>query len=171
MNRGLINRIVELQTRLSRLEGKTYIQFQVVRNNTVPLELLREVIYYNYEANEFIYFNPLIRQSEKISIGSGSGMTFTDLVAMLQEGTNVTLDVDLVNETITINSTVTPTVTYIRRSDYISADRKSYLAFAPSGSLETDAVWTITKRVGSADGTIVSNVQYFDKRWTERGLL
>lgn len=72
MNRGLINRIVELQTRLSRLEGKTYIQFQVVRNNTVPLELLREVIYYNYEANEFIYFNPLTRQSEKISIGYGT---------------------------------------------------------------------------------------------------
>ena len=36
MDRGLINRVVELQTRLSRLEGKTYIQFQVVRNNTVP---------------------------------------------------------------------------------------------------------------------------------------
>jgi hypothetical protein len=105
------------------------------------------------------------------SSGSGSGMTFTDLVAILQEGNNVTLDVDLVNETITINSTVTPTVTYIRRSDYISADRKSYLAFAPQGSLETDAVWTITKRVGSADGTIVSNVQYVNKKWTERGLL
>lgn len=104
MDRGLINRIVELQTRLSRLEGKTYIQFQVVRNNTIPLELLHEVMYYNYEANEFIYFNPLTRKSEKISIGSGSEMTFTDLVAILQTGTNVTLDVDTVAETITINS-------------------------------------------------------------------
>ena len=47
----------------------------------------------------------------------------------------------------------------------------SYLAFAPAGSLETDAVWTITKRVGSADGTIISNVQYSLKKWTERGLL
>lgn len=62
-------------------------------------------------------------------------------------------------------------VSIIRRSDYISADRKSYLAFAPTGSLETDAVWTITKRVGSADGTIVSNVQYVNKKWTERELL
>ena len=62
-------------------------------------------------------------------------------------------------------------VTYIRRSDYVTADRISYLAFAPQGSLETDAVWTITKRVGSSDGTIVSNVQYFNKKWTERGLL
>lgn len=61
--------------------------------------------------------------------------------------------------------------TSIRRSDYISADRISYLAFAPQGSQETDAVWTITKRVGSADGTIVSNVQYVNKKWTERGLL
>ena len=57
MDKGLINRVVELQTRLSRFEGKTYIQFQVVRNNTVPLVLLHEVMYYNYEANEFIYFN------------------------------------------------------------------------------------------------------------------
>lgn len=62
--------------------------------------------------------------------------------------------------------------TNIRRSEtFYAPSYISYLAFAPDGSLETDAVWTITKRVGSSDGTIVSNVQYFNKKWTERGLL
>ena len=222
MDRGLINRVVELQTRLSRLEGKTYIQFQVVRNNTVPLELLHEVMYYNYEANEFIYFNPLTRKSEKISIGSGSGMTFTDLVAILQAGTNVTLDVDTVAETITINSVglssvdwddinekpiefppsahehidseveLTETYTgnlagaitqkdandildamagsgggiFIRRSFFVPPFT-SYRGFAPENSLETDAVWTITKTVENANGTIFSNEQVFNHKWTE----
>lgn len=59
----------------------------------------------------------------------------------------------------------------IRLSDYISAERKSYLAFAPQGSQETDAVWTITKRVGSADGTIISNTQTEDWAWTNRTAL
>lgn len=63
-------------------------------------------------------------------------------------------------------------VVYERKSEtFYATSYTSYLAFAPAGSLETDAVWTITKRVGSADGTIVSNVQYFDKKWTERELL
>jgi hypothetical protein len=63
-------------------------------------------------------------------------------------------------------------VVYERKSEtFYAPSYISYLAFAPTGSLETDAVWTITKRVGSADGTIVSNVQYFNKKWTERGLL
>jgi hypothetical protein len=63
-------------------------------------------------------------------------------------------------------------VRFIRRSEtFYAPSYISYLAFAPTGSLETDAVWTITKRVGSADGTIVSNVQSFNKKWTERGLL
>ena len=60
----------------------------------------------------------------------------------------------------------------IRRSEtFYAPSYISYLGFAPDGSLETDAVWTITKRVGSADGTIISNVQYLLKKWTERNLL
>ena len=47
----------------------------------------------------------------------------------------------------------------------------SYLGFAPSGSLETEAVWTITKRVGSENGTILSNVQTENVKWSERNLL
>jgi hypothetical protein len=62
-------------------------------------------------------------------------------------------------------------VSYIRRAEVIVATWTSYYAFAPAGSLETDAVWTITKVVDSADGTIVSNVKYLLKKWTERGLL
>lgn len=66
-----------------------------------------------------------------------------------------------------------PTSTgYIRRSEtFYAPSYISYLGFAPTGSLETDAVWTITKRVGSADGTIISDVKYVLKKWTERNLL
>jgi len=61
---------------------------------------------------------------------------------------------------------------YERKSEtFYAPSYISYLAFAPQGSLETDAVWTITKRVGSADGTIISNVQYLLKKWSERNLL
>lgn len=63
-------------------------------------------------------------------------------------------------------------VVYERKSEtFYAPSYISYLGFAPKNSLETEAVWTITKRVGSADGTIVSNVQYVNKKWTERELL
>lgn len=63
-------------------------------------------------------------------------------------------------------------VVYERKSEtFYAPSYTSYLGFAPKNSLETDPVWTITKRVGSADGTIVSNVRYLNKKWTERGLL
>lgn len=63
-------------------------------------------------------------------------------------------------------------VRFIRRSETLGApDYISYLGFAPDGSAESDSVWTITKRVGSADGAIISNVQSFNKKWTERSLL
>ena len=63
-------------------------------------------------------------------------------------------------------------VVYERKSEtFYAPSYISYLGFAPAGSLESNDVWTITKRVGSADGTIVSNVQYVNKKWTERELL
>lgn len=63
-------------------------------------------------------------------------------------------------------------VVYERRAEtFYAPSYISYLGFAPEGSLVAEAVWTITKRVGSADGTIVSNVRYVNKKWTERGLL
>jgi len=103
--------------------------------------------------------------------GSGGGLSFSDLVNILQEGDNIELDVDTTNETITINSTVTPTVTYIRRSDYVLLDRKSFIGIAVSGSLETDAVWTIWVTITNTAGEVVSNTQYTNKKWSERGLL
>jgi hypothetical protein len=75
-------------------------------------------------------------------------------------------------ELITANPTPPASTGNIRRSEtFYAPSYISYLAFAPTGSLETDAVWTITKRVGSADGTIVSNVKFFNKKYSERGLL
>lgn len=64
-----------------------------------------------------------------------------------------------------------PTITYIRRSDYILLDRKSYIGIAPYGSLETDAVWTIWITVTNTAGEVVSNTQYINKKWSERNLL
>ena len=63
-------------------------------------------------------------------------------------------------------------IVYVRKSEtFYAPSYISYLGFAPEGSSESDAVWTITKRVGSADGTIISNVQYLLKKWSERNLL
>lgn len=122
--------------------------------------------------------------------GSSSGLTFTDLANILQEGDNITLDIDNINQTITINSTGGSTIItdstltgngtlanplsvvgYIRRSDYTLIDHKSFLGIAPTGSLETDAVWTIWVTVTNTAGEVVSNTQYLNKKWSERNLL
>jgi len=59
----------------------------------------------------------------------------------------------------------------IRRSDYVLLDRKSYIGIAPTGSLETDAVWTIWITITDSSGVVLSNIQYANKKWSERGLL
>ena len=55
---------------------------------------------------------------------------------------------------------------FIRRS-FFAPPFTSYRGFAPENSLETDAVWTITKTVENANGTIFSNEQVFNHKWTE----
>lgn len=55
---------------------------------------------------------------------------------------------------------------FIRRS-FFTPPFTSYRGFAPENSLETDAVWTITKTVENANGTIFSNEQVFNHKWTE----
>ena len=61
--------------------------------------------------------------------------------------------------------------TYIRRSDYVLLDHKSYMGIAVTGSLETESVWTIWVTVTNTAGEVVSNIQYTNKKWTERSLL
>jgi hypothetical protein len=46
-----------------------------------------------------------------------------------------------------------------------------YQGFAPQGSAESDAVWTIYKIVTLATGGVVSNTEFTNKKWTERSLL
>lgn len=46
-----------------------------------------------------------------------------------------------------------------------------YQGFAPQGSAESDAVWTIYKIVTLATGGVVSNTEYTNKKWTEREIL
>jgi uncharacterized protein (TIGR02145 family) len=55
---------------------------------------------------------------------------------------------------------------FIRRSFFVPPFT-SYRGFAPENSLETDAVWTITKTIENANGTIFSNEQVFNHKWTE----
>ena len=61
--------------------------------------------------------------------------------------------------------------TYIRRSDYVLLDRKSYIGIAVSGSLETDVVWTIWITITDSSGVVLSNTQYTNKKWSERNTI
>ena len=66
-----------------------------------------------------------------------------------------------------LSDTPTP---YDKRTEWVSL-ALMYQGFAPQGSEESDAVWTIYKIVTLATGGVVSNTEYTDKKWTERGLL
>jgi hypothetical protein len=63
----------------------------------------------------------------------------------------------------------TPT-TFDKRTEWVSL-ALMYQGFAPQGSEESDAVWTIYKIVTLATGGVVSNTEYTNKKWTERSLL
>lgn len=52
---------------------------------------------------------------------------------------------------------------YIRRNAMYS--NIDYCGFAPTGSLETDAVWTITKITVALDGTVTTQV-FNNVTWT-----
>ena len=57
----------------------------------------------------------------------------------------------------------------IRRGDYVSPI--SYIGVAPTGSLETDPVWTITKIVSNPDGTIASETVFTNVKWSDHLIL
>lgn len=57
----------------------------------------------------------------------------------------------------------------IRRADYVGLI--SYNGYAPTGSFEDAAVWTITKITTDVSGNVVSSVQTLNWKWTERSLL
>ena len=65
--------------------------------------------------------------------------------------------------------TDTPT-TSDKRTEWVSLVLM-YQGFAPQGSAESDAVWTIYKIVTLATGGVVSNTEFTNKKWTERSLL
>ena len=58
----------------------------------------------------------------------------------------------------------------IKQSEWVSLVLM-YQGFAPQGSAESDAVWTIYKIVTLATGGVVSNTEFTNKKWTERNLL
>ena len=60
---------------------------------------------------------------------------------------------------------------YIRKSDYVALTLTSYQGFAVTGSLESDAVWSITKTITTAAGAVTSSVRTNNVKWTERYLL
>lgn len=59
-------------------------------------------------------------------------------------------------------------VNYTRRSDYVELTYTSYEGFALVGSSEIAEVWTITKIVADAGGSIVSVVQTENVAWSDR---
>ena len=60
-------------------------------------------------------------------------------------------------------------IIYIRRADYDTL--VSYNGYAVTGSLETDAVWTITKITTTAAGVITSSVTTENWQWSNRAAL
>jgi hypothetical protein len=56
-----------------------------------------------------------------------------------------------------------PTTGYIRRNSMFS--NINYCGFAPTGSLETDAVWTVTKITVALNGTVTTQV-FNNVTWT-----
>ena len=167
-----------------------------------------------------------------INYTGSEGLSFTDISAFFINGTNTTVEVDTVLQTIKINASdwiqiqsdwsqtnntqvdyiknkpteflpsahehsdtevnLTETYTgnlagattqkgandildalvgggggiFIRRS-FFAPPFTSYRGFAPENSLETDAVWTITKTIENANGTIFSHEQVFNHKWTD----
>ena len=59
---------------------------------------------------------------------------------------------------------------YDKRSEWVSL-LLMYQAFAPQGSAENEAVWTIFKIVTVETGGVVSNTEFTNKKWTERNLI
>ena len=79
---------------------------------------------------------------------SGSGLTFSELVNILQEGTNISLDVDFENETITINST--GGITSVDWSDILNKPTE----FNPSSHTQLDSSISLTETyTGNLTGT------------------
>lgn len=53
-----------------------------------------------------------------------------------------------------------------RRHDLVNP--YDYCGYAPSGSLETDAVWTITRLTMVADGTVSATDILYNVKWSDR---
>lgn len=64
-----------------------------------------------------------------------------------------------------------PAINYTRLVETHWTTWTSFLAFAPVGSSPDATVWTITKQVGSPDGTIIEKTITYNYKWTERNLL
>lgn len=72
--REIYNKLVEIQQRLTMVEGRNGIQFKVISSTNYPQLLLNDTIYYNSDTKCFSYFNPESRQIETDCFnGSGGG--------------------------------------------------------------------------------------------------
>jgi hypothetical protein len=149
-----------------KIDSGSLVYRQFGRDVKLPIANMTKKVYDYNNKQVFIYtvLNTKLRQFifKFSEIVIPKFINFDDMVLWFDM--NVVL--------VTASPTPPASVGNIRRSEtFYAPSYISYLGFAPDGSAESDAVWTITKRVGSADGTIISNVQSFNKKWTERGLL
>lgn len=134
------------------------------------------------EINSNVFTNQLMAHAET-SGGSGTPAptgVHNDLTG--RDATNSHPDTAIALST-TYTGNLTGLTTQKDVNDFIDADLPQekrtewvslllmYQAFAPQGSAENEAVWTIYKIVTLATGGVVSNTEFTNKKWTERNLL
>lgn len=99
----LRNQFVKLQELVTSLKNKDSFVIRFVTNETIPqTSLNRNTVYVNNDTNQFIIYDDFNNDWKHYDIG---GLSFDDLSSILVAGTNTTIVVDSIAQTITINST------------------------------------------------------------------
>lgn len=144
----------------------TYLQWLLFYYNNeygVSLEFLSSA-----DNGDILYYNGT--EWVKLPIGDdGQVLTVDDNVPVWLDGGGGSIFTD---ETLTGDGTEADplgVVRYIGKAYYESLI--SFIGFAPVGSLEAEAVWTVTKIVANIIGEVVSSVQTENVKWTEINLL
>jgi hypothetical protein len=147
LNAMLIGRIIIQNGAAS---GNVSIAFDVKFPDTQVIEHNNTALIQGGAADEYYHLSLEEYNNVQNLVSDGSGLTF-----LSDDGTYVEVG----------------GTSYIRKSETIPATYISYLGYAPAGSLETDAVWTITKIVDSASGVVISKVQTPNWQWSNRSAL
>lgn len=93
---------IQLRTIVNKLSSRTNLSIKFVIPQTMPQTLNdTSVIYINNDTNQLIIYDNLKNEWVSFDINP---LFFTDLLDIIKAGNNITLDIDNINKTITINS-------------------------------------------------------------------